>query len=154
MWPGGWHPTPMLSAEESLQARIAADAQTLQGLGLTASELGRRLGELTEAGRDSDWFSPTESHEFRIELRKRRGILTCPWAPEEFASCGKGDGGKRAGANQFFIRNTTNGQTLEGFLLSAHLVAEHEFFGGINTPFRIDPDRLAELLGHEANDAA
>jgi hypothetical protein len=147
MRPGGWHTTAMLSADESLRARIAADVHTLQSLGLNAGALGRRLGELIEAGRDSDWFAPSEAHEFRIELRKRRGIMTCPWAPEEFASCGQGDGGKRAGANHFFVRNATNSQMLEGFVLSAHLIAEHDFFGGIDTPFRIDPDRLAEVLG-------
>lgn len=147
---GGWHPTPMLSDDESLRGRIAGDAQTLQTLGLTAGELGGRLGELIEAGRDSDWFSPSEAREFRVELRRRRGIMTCPWAPEEFASCGKGDGGKRAGANQFVIRNATSGQTLDGFVLSAHLIAEHDFFGGIGTPFRIEPDQLAALLGRSS----
>jgi hypothetical protein len=49
----------MLSADESLQARIAADAQTVTALGLTAGELGRGLGELLEAGRGSDWFTPS-----------------------------------------------------------------------------------------------
>ncbi len=73
--------------------------------------------------------------------------MTCPWAPEEYASCGLGDGGKRAGANQFLIRNTENGAALEGLVLSAHLIAEHGFFGGLESPYRIEPEHLAEVLG-------
>ncbi len=150
---GGWYVTPMLTADESLQARIAADPEALRARGIAAVELGHRLGELLEAGRDSDWFAPAVEGEFMVEVRKRRGILTCPWAPEEYASCGKGDGGKRAGANQFLVRNAASGLTLEGFVLSAHLIAEHEFFGGSNTPFRIEPLQLAALLGYTSADA-
>ena len=150
---GGWYVTPMLTADESLQARIAADAEALRARGIAAVELGRRLGKLLEAGRESDWFAPAVEGEFMVEVRRRRGILTCPWAPEEYASCGKGDGGKRAGANQFLVRNTASGLTLEGFVLSAHLIAEHEFFGGSSTPFRIEPLQLAALLGYTSADA-
>ncbi len=144
---------PLLSADESLSERIAADERRLQTLGLAAVELGRRLDLLLEGGRDSDWLLPAVEREFRVEIRRRRGVLTCPWAPEEHTGCGQGDGGRRAGANQFFVRNSANGLTLEGFVVSAHLIAEHGFFGGIGTAFRIEPEELAALLGLAAADA-
>lgn len=141
---------PLLSDDESLETRIAADAEQLRELGVTTSELGSALSALLRRGEESDWFSPATRGSFEVEVRKRRGILTCPWAPEEYASCGHGDGGKRAGANEFFVRNLTTGASLTGFVLSAHLIAEHAFFGGNGTRFRIQPKQLAALFARNA----
>lgn len=147
MRPGGWFVEPLLLPGEGLEERIAADAERAQALGHDPAGLGGRLGELLEGAGESDWFSPAVRERFRVEIRRRRGILTCPWAPEEYARCAFGDGGKRAGANGFVVRNAETGATLEGFVLSAHLIAEHGFFGGAETAFRIEPEDLAALLG-------
>jgi len=140
----------MLAPDESLQERIEADAALLQGLSLDASELGGRLGALLAAARESDWFLPATEGGFEVEVHRRRGVATCPWAPEEHESCGRGDGGKRAGANQFLIRDASTGASLEGWVLSGHLIAEHGFFGGAGTRFRVEPVELAALLGRTA----
>jgi hypothetical protein len=137
----------MLAPEESLQARIEADAALLQRLSLDATELGGRLAALLAAARESDWFLPATEGGLAVEIHRRRGIATCPWAPEEHESCGRGDGGRRAGANQFLIRNASTGASLEGWVLGAHLIAEHGFFGGVGTRFRVEPVALAALLG-------
>ncbi len=147
MRPGGWFPRPMLLADESLDERLASDAERLRATGVDASELGGRLLRLLERAVGSDWGSPVSEGDLEVEILRRRGILTCPWAPEEFESCGYGDGGKRAGANQFRARNVARGVGVEGFVLSAHLIAEHGFFGGTDTDFRIEPEELSALLG-------
>jgi hypothetical protein len=148
---GGWYVAPMLT-DESLEERIAADARVLQAHGATAVELGHRLGALLEAARDSDWFIPASEDGFAIEVHRRRGVSTCPWAPEEDASCGRGDGGRRAGMNEFVVRNSASGLTVAGFVLTAHLIAEHGFFGGSNTRFRVEPLQLAALLNRTSAD--
>ena len=138
--------TPLLRPDESLEERILDDTRRLQEAGASAAELGAAFARLLEAAQDSDWSLPASLGDFEIEVRRQRGVMTCPWAPEEFAGCGMGDGGRRAGANQFLVRNTITGAALEGFVLSAHLIAEHNFFGGTGTPFRIEPEDLIALV--------
>jgi hypothetical protein len=48
--------------------------------------------------------------------------------------------------SQFGIRDASSGLELRGFVLTAHLIREHGFFGGVGTAWRIDPARLAALL--------
>ena len=150
MRPGGWNPAPMLQPDESLEERLLDDARRLREAGAAAPELGAALAGLLEGAQGTDWSHPVARGELEVELRRRRGVMTCPWATEEYASCGEGDGGKRAGANQFLVRNTTTGAVLEGFALSAHLIAEHAFFGGTVTAFRIEPEELLDLIGGSA----
>jgi hypothetical protein len=46
------------------------------------------------------------------------------------------------------VRRRSGGVVVSGFELSAHLISEHGFFGGIGTVFRIEPEALAALLQH------
>jgi hypothetical protein len=145
MQPGGWNSKPMLLPGQSLESIIAEDGQRLATLQVSHETLGTKLGELLEKGRDTDWFRPFRQSGVDVEVRRRRGFITCPWAEEEFEKCSVGQGG-RATANEFFLRNRKTSQSLQGFELSVHLIRDHGFFGGPHTPFRIDPEELVELL--------
>ncbi len=145
MRPGGWSPKPMLLAGTSLPALLEADATRLAKLGTTAEALGSRLAELLQSAAGSDWFRPRRHADYDVELRKRRGLITCPWADEEYAKCTHGRGA-RPTANEFVIRRA-GGLAVSGYELSAHLVRDHGFFGGADTVFRIEPDDLAVLFG-------
>jgi hypothetical protein len=50
------------------------------------------------------------------------------------------------------VRNSASGLTIAGFVLTAHLIAEHGFFGGSNTRFRVEPLQLAALLNRTSAD--
>lgn len=154
MRPGGWYVTPFLQSDQSLEELIQADARRVRDAGASAEALGAELVTLLEAGRDSDWAIPSSQRGFQVEIRRRRGVMTCPWAPDEQARCEKGDGGRRAGANQFLVRNVETGAVVEGFAFTAHLIAEHDFFGGPGTPFRIEPDDLVAFFGGPAGESA
>jgi hypothetical protein len=145
MRPGGWSVKPMLLPGEWLSPRLADDAARLERLGIGAAELGARLAELLATAGSSDWFLPRRAGDYDVELRKRRGLITCPWAPEENARCQHG-AGARPTANEFMVRRRSGGLVVSGFELSAHLIREHGFFGGIGTVFRIEPEALAALL--------
>ena len=145
MRPGAWTPVGLLTAADSLAAVLARDAETLHRLGDAADELAARLRTLLDAAGESDWARPTRVDSYEVELHRRRGFLTCPWAPEEFAPCPSGPNG-RPTANEFVITRRTTGDRLEGFELGIHLIGAHAFFGGPGTPFRIDPELLAALL--------
>lgn len=145
MRPNGWSPKPMLLQGEALAARFETDVTRLVQLGTTAQALGTRLAELLTSADGSDWFRPRRHAGYDVELRKRRGLITCPWAEEEYGKCGHGHGA-RATANEFVIRRTRSSLALSGYELSAHLVRDHGFFGGAGTVFRIEPDDLAVLF--------
>jgi hypothetical protein len=145
MRPGGWSPKPMLLPGKSLATQLENDAARLAQLGTTAEALGTRLAELLASAGGSDWFRPRRHADYDVELRKRRGLITCPWAEEEYAKCAHGLGA-RPTANEFVIRRVRGSVTLSGQELSAHLIRDHGFFGGADTVFRIEPDDLAALL--------
>lgn len=145
MRPGGWSTKPMLLPAESLAARMKKDAARLDQLGTTAAVLGAQLAELLASAGGSDWFRPRRHADYNVELHKRRGLITCPWAPEEFAKCAHGVGA-RATANEFAVSHRGSGHTVSGFELSVHLIRDHGFFGGANTVFRMEPDALDALF--------
>src|SRR5690349_19462778 len=146
MRPGGWFTRPMLGKEQSLERILAEDEQKLRTLTSTAAQLGEGLAELLTAAARSDWLRPFRVRKFHVELDRRRGLVTCPLAAEEFAPWTHG-GGNRPTANEFVVRNLTSNVQLAGYELSVHLIRDHGFFGGAGTAFRIEPSDLAAVLG-------
>ncbi len=146
MRPGAWFTHGFLSANSSLAAVLADDAGRLTALGVTAGQIGERLAELLKSDAKSDWFWPFQTGEHTVEIRRRRGFITCPWAPDEFEPCVVGHSTPPT-ANEFLIRRRGSLQRLEGFELSAHLIRDHAFFGGPGSRFRLEPEEAVAVLG-------
>jgi hypothetical protein len=146
MQPGAWFTHGFLLQDTSLAEVLANDARTLAALGVTAEQVGQSLAELLKSGAKSDWFSPLQTEGYKVEIRRRRGFITCPWAPDEFEPCVVG-GLSAPTANQFLIRHSGSRLRLEGFELSFHLIRDHAFFGGPGSRFRIEPERAVAVLG-------
>lgn len=147
MRPGAWDTAGFLGADESLQAILVADAQVLAEAGMEAEALGDRLMSLlerAEAAR-SDVGRPLREDAFEVEILRQRGLITCPWAAEEFEPCSVG-AGSRATADRFVVTRLSSGQRLEGFVIVAHLIRDHGFFGGPGTRFRIEPGDVLGVL--------
>ena len=145
MQPGAWFTHGFLLKDTSLAEVLANDARTLTALSVTAEQVGQRLAELLESAPKSDWFMPFQRGEYKVEIRRRRGLITCPWAPDEFEPCNIGHPSPPT-ANQFLIQHRGTGERLEGFELSIHLIRDHAFFGGPGTRFRIEPEKAATIL--------
>jgi hypothetical protein len=118
--------------------------------------------ELAEAS-----FGPVETRPVSIELEGRHlqvdGVLVgerlevgeigyfgwqeCPWGPglrdakqgEGITLCGHG-------SSDWFITDVRRGLSMNGPSLITHLIREHGFFEGFESPYRVDPRALAELL--------
>ena len=146
MQPGAWDPGGFLAPGSSLADVLARDAAIVRRIGMDLRAIGDRLQELLRAGGGSDVFQPTVVGDYDVEVLHQRGLITCPWAPEEGESCRVGQGA-RPTANRFIIRHRPTGDRIEGFELSVHLIRDHGFFGGPDTKFRIDPESLASILG-------
>ena len=152
MRPGAWDTAGFLHRHSALEAVLTSDAQTLRALGVTPEAVGAYLGELLEGASASDLWRPVRVGDFDVELHRQRGMITCPWAPEEFESCTAG--GTRPTANRFTIRHVSSGWRLEGFELSVHLICEHGFFGGPGTRFRVEPVATADVLWLTRNEGS
>jgi hypothetical protein len=145
MQPGAWFASGFLLENTSLAEVLDNDRRTLAALSVSAEEIGTKLSELLAHAGKSDWFWPLRTAEFKVEIRRRRGFITCPWSPDEFEPCTAGHLTPPT-ANQFLIQRGFR-QRLEGFELSVHLIRDHEFFGGPGSRFRIEPEHAVAVLG-------
>ena len=171
MRPGGFSSVGFLGPTESLEAVLARDDQTLKELGLSHDQVANALEDVLRSAfeqraelfeRDSreyrkrergGWPSPGKRSlsadklprdmgylvrdVFQVCLTVFRGLQECPWG------CKKAGGGS---AN-FLILNRQLGQWLTGPDLIVHLIREHHFFEGVESPYRVDPSRAARVLG-------
>jgi hypothetical protein len=151
MQPGAWDTAGFLTSGTSLETVLAADRDTLATAGLGSGTLGARLAEFLEgaSAAGSDLGRPAHLGHHDVEIIRQRGLITCPWAPEEFEPCSVGSG-TRPTANRFLLIHRPSGSRLEGFELGAHLIRDHGFFGGPGTRFRLEPLAVAAVIGVEA----
>jgi len=145
MRPGGWDTSGFLLPGSGLAEVLAADADLVRRHGLDPEQVGGGLADLLLAGAGSDRGRPVRIGDHNVEILRQRGLITCPWAPEEFEACHVGVGGHPT-ANRFHIELLSSHARLDGFELSAHLMRDHGFFGGPGTRFRLEPDQVVEVL--------
>jgi hypothetical protein len=60
--------------------------------------------------------------------------------------CSFGHGYRHANLEFLVVRRDTR-QALRGAGLLVHLIRDHRFFEGEHSPFRLDPERAAQVLG-------
>lgn len=142
--PGAWDTEGFLLHGESLTEQIARDLADCTRLGVTPQTIGLRLAELIGAAVESDVGRAVRIDDYDVDVIRQRGLMTCPWAADEFHACPVAPAGWPT-ANRFRLRRGVD--VIEGFELSAHLIGAHQFFGGVGTRFRIDPRRAAAILG-------
>lgn len=144
MRPGAWDTAGFLLPADSLPDRLGADARACAELGVEPAALGAGLLDLLAAGRDSDLGRPVSVAGRQVTILRQRGMITCPWAFDEYETCPAGPAG-HPNANRFRI---AEGEAeLTGFELSAHLIAAHGFFGGVGTRYRIEPRQALAVTG-------
>jgi hypothetical protein len=146
MRPGAFSQGGFLGPGERLDEVLARDRQTLAELGLSHAELASPLDGLLDVAESTNRHRARIGDlEARIELTT--GFQICPWAPDpHHAQCTAG-GGVRHASVTWQIRNRRTGSRLAGPGLIVHLIRDHGFFEGRGSPYRVDPEELARLLG-------
>jgi hypothetical protein len=114
---------------------IAEDLASLSTRGLTPQQVGRRMQELTDRAKAGLGTEVVISDQLVVWCDEWKGLILCPWP-----HCGQFD--KRVTT----ARRTDTGHTICWTDLNIHLIAEHGFFEGRGSPFRIEPQDLIELL--------
>jgi hypothetical protein len=146
MRPGAYSKTGFLGPSEKLRDVIVADAQTLRELNLSYEEVASKLDSLLVAAENAPTHQARVG-ELRCRIQMYQGFQICPWAIDpHHAQCAAGLG-VRHGSVDWWITNMRTGEEMKGPGLVVHLIRDHHFFEGMSSPNRVDPHRLARLLG-------
>lgn len=114
---------------------IDADASELSRLGHTAQEVATKMQSITDAAKAGlgTWVQIDDNR--RVAAAEARGFSICPWPH----------------SGRYVKRVTTverldTGATVCWSDLSIHLIAEHGFFEGKGSAFRVEPARLVAII--------
>ncbi|MFB0543825.1 MAG: hypothetical protein ACETVR_03490 [Candidatus Bathyarchaeia archaeon] len=173
MRPGRWSEKGFLGSHEKLMDVIRDDTATLKRLGVTHDQIADKIEELLKAG--IEWDSagalkllkvleelekgregcrvrrlslhdiPVIIGHFNVKVKRYRGHQRCPWAKDQDHRCTVGSGPKY-GNTDFVITNNRTGEALRGPGLIVHLIRDHHFFEGRQSPYRVDPEKAARVL--------
>lgn len=172
MRPGAYSEAGFLGFEESLESVLAQDEQTLTKLSVTFEKIADDLERILKAAleqedklQDSesrkraqyfpDFHQNTENLVFTLDtlpslevgclidkyqvfFSGTRGLQDCPW------DCRLSDSW---GSFIFLLLNRQMGEYIVAPGLIVHLIREHHFFEGLESPYRIEPSKLAQVLG-------
>jgi hypothetical protein len=175
MRPGASSEKGFLGQTESLETVVAQDSQTLGTLGISHDQISDALEHVLQCVQDQrhrllsgnfpeyrkskadipDLYHPESIPRFTVDnlpntdvgylvgsklqvfIRQYRGFQECPWGCENEPSWSSFD---------FLILNRQSGKCVTGPGLIVHLIRKHHFFEGLETPFRVDPAKVVEVL--------
>jgi hypothetical protein len=144
--PGAFSRHGFLGPGERLLDVIARDRARLQQRGVTYDELADRLQSAIETGdRNRERWVSVAQHT-RIYVVAYKGYQLCPWSVDPDEGQCTAAGGVRFASLDWTIRDERTGRQLRGPGLIVHLIRGHHFFEGIESPYRVDPDALCDLL--------
>ena len=114
---------------------IEADAADVAKKGFSVQKIGQRMRELTKRGSHGLGTTIRVSDKLDVIVNDNRGQLPCPWPHP----------------GSYFKTVTTatrrdTGKSIFWSDLSIHLIEEHGFFEGLGSLFRIDPEKLIEII--------
>ncbi len=114
---------------------IDSDKNELSRLRVTSEQIANRMLQITNTAKTGlgTWMRIDDNLEARTD--EARGFLPCPWPH----------------AGRFLKRITVvrlieSDETIRWSDLSVHLIGEHGFFQGKGSSFRIEPQKLIEMI--------
>lgn len=113
---------------------IATDLAEIESLGVTQEQLAAKMQAVLDAAAGA-FGAPVEiAGGAKAVFYEAMGRIPCPF----------GDGVQRKGE---VVLIGPEGSEVRFTPLSIHLIAAHGFFQGLGSRYRIDPARIAHLLG-------
>ncbi len=121
---------------------ITEDDGRVKRMGLTHEQIGRRMEDFRDAGKEGlGEFTGVDPH-FEVRVETVRGKLPSPF-----------DGEGIYPKTNTIVRNKHIDEEIVFSDLSIHLIRDHGFYQGKGSQFRIDPVKLARVLEIEPEDA-
>lgn len=136
MQPGRLTRDGMLGTDKrAISEIIAADAATLDRLGVTTESLVRRMRQISDFARSRLGDPATFENRLEVQAIEDRGSMPCPFQhPGRFPKC------------VITARDTTTGEQIMWSSLSEHMIEAHGFFEGAGSPFRVEPETAVRVL--------
>jgi hypothetical protein len=75
--------------------------------------------------------------EFQVFIQQYKGLQECPWGCEY----------DLRSSFEFVILNRQSGEYITAPGLIVHLIHAHQFFEGLESPYRVDPAKVVHVLG-------
>jgi hypothetical protein len=119
----------------SVDEVITADAAEISKSGVTCGQLAERMQQIADAAKPGlgTWVQIDDKH--RAMALGAKGNIICPWPhPGAF------------GKTVTIVELIDSGQSIRWAELNIHLIAEHGFFEGRDAVFRIEPQRLINII--------
>jgi hypothetical protein len=117
-----------------LEEILDADDSAVVALGTTHAELAARLEACLETSRAGVESTVTVGGGLTADYAERMGRIPCPWG--RCATFQKGE---------VTLRDASTGKAVRFSALSIHLIAEHGFYGGRGSRYRVEPADLRRL---------
>ncbi len=114
---------------------LLEDSDTLNRIGITKEKIADALLEFKEAGLAGLGEIISYKENFEIKVETFRGKLPCPY----------GDKGVFQ-KSEIIVRNKRLNEELVYSDLTIHLIKEHGFFQGKGSPYRLDPEKIVNVL--------
>jgi hypothetical protein len=114
---------------------IDADLAEISRLGYSSKDIADKMQQITDLAVKTlgNWTRIDENNEAMVAEAK--GRIPCPWPHA-------GNFAKRVTV----LRNSKTGDQVMWSDLNIHLIAEHNFFEGKGSKFRIEPKKLIKML--------
>ena len=136
MRPGRISHTGFLGHDRRLLIEILdGDDAEVKRLGQTHAALAARMRSLRESGRGGLGEAVSVAPHFEVRVDGVPGVLACPFH----------HAGRFPKVNTT-VTNMRSGRKVTYSDLSIHLIAEHGFYQGAGSPFRLDPAELMAVL--------
>jgi hypothetical protein len=146
MRPGAWSHGGFLGSDESLADVLLADARAVERLGVTVGDIAGVLERLIVAADEAPRRHARVAGHFDVRISVVKGFQMCPWTEDPHGGQCRAGGGVRYASLDWRIRNLRADRAMQGPGLAVHLIRDHAFFEGPQSPYRLDPGELALLL--------
>jgi len=114
---------------------IDADTHELARLGYATEQIVSRMQTITNTSKAGfeNWVGIDDKRQ--AVVAEARGFTICPWPHS-------GHCAKRVTT----VERLDSGETIHYSDLNIHMIAEHGFFEGKGSPFRIEPEKLVGVI--------
>jgi len=174
MRPGAYSMVGFLGVTESLEEVLRQDELTLQNLGLNYERLATELEKIVSNALRQKQERVYKNHQelmereyppiswrqdssapifsinnlpgteigylidnkYQLIFAQSKGFQDCPWNCNE----------QHWGSFDFLLLNRQTGEYIIAPGLIVHLIREHHFFEGLESPYRVEPSKLAQVL--------
>jgi len=138
MHPGRMSMKGFLGKDESLSEVLRSDDETVARLGLTHEAIADRIEYFIKAVNFPSREGEIIESKFLVGGLVYRGCQDCPWRDIWLMEYSNVD---------LFIKNLETGEQINFPGAIVHLIRVHHFYEGKQSPYRVNPEIVARVLG-------